>query len=160
MVGPASLALAPGASATHTHTTMHFSGAEADLDALARAAAIARAARESRLPVRAYVSVAFGCPYEGAVPVSTVASLATQLLDCGADEIALSDTVGIAHPGQIETLIDSIGSSIPIDRLALHPKAAAMFGDGGGCPDDNDSFGVIHVVTIPAAAATSPNCAT
>ena len=50
--------------------------------------------------VRGYLSTCFGCPYEGDVPPARVADLARALLDLGVFEVAVSDTIGIAHPGR------------------------------------------------------------
>src|SRR5947209_15768151 len=51
------------------------------------------------LRVRGYLSTAFGCPFEGAVAPDRVANLAARLVDLGVFEVAVSDTIGIAHPG-------------------------------------------------------------
>src|SRR5215471_11626195 len=48
--------------------------------------------------VRGYLSTAFGCPYEGAVPEAKVAALSARLIDLGVFEVAVSDTIGIASP--------------------------------------------------------------
>jgi hydroxymethylglutaryl-CoA lyase len=72
------------------------------------------------LPVRAYLSTAFGCPFEGAVEVETVATIARQLLDIGAYEVALSDTIGIAHPGQVQEVLAAVTRHIPLTALACH----------------------------------------
>ncbi len=82
-------------------------------DVCSRAAAVG-------LPVRAYLSTAFGCPYEGAVASERVAALTSVLLDMGAYEVAISDTIGIAHPGQVVGVLDQVLSRVPIDRVALH----------------------------------------
>jgi hydroxymethylglutaryl-CoA lyase len=72
------------------------------------------------LRVRAYLSTAFGCPYEGAVAPERVAELSEVLLEMGAYEVAVSDTIGIAHPGQVVSVLGQILSRVPIDRVALH----------------------------------------
>ena len=70
--------------------------------------------------VRAYLSTAFGCPYEGAVPPPRVAELAEQLLSMGVFEVAVSDTIGIAHPGQVVEVVAALASRVPLARVALH----------------------------------------
>ncbi len=70
--------------------------------------------------VRGYVSTAFGCPYEGAVPPSAVSDVASRLIDMGAFEVAISDTIGIAHPGQVPLVLEAVVARIPINRVALH----------------------------------------
>jgi hydroxymethylglutaryl-CoA lyase len=79
----------------------------------------ARAA-ELGLRVRGYVSTAFGCPFEGPVPPGRVASVAAALVDMGAFEVAVSDTIGIAHPGQVRPVVDAVAERIPLSRIALH----------------------------------------
>jgi hydroxymethylglutaryl-CoA lyase len=70
--------------------------------------------------VRAYLSTSFGCPFEGAVPVDTVCDLARRLIDLGVYQVALSDTIGVAHPGQIADVVGATTRRLPADRLALH----------------------------------------
>jgi hydroxymethylglutaryl-CoA lyase len=66
------------------------------------------------------VSTAFGCPYEGDVPPQTVATIASRLIDLGAVEVAISDTIGIAHPGQVPVVLEAVLKRMPVDRVALH----------------------------------------
>lgn len=70
--------------------------------------------------VRAYLSTAFGCPFEGEVPPARVAGMAAALIEMGAYEVAVSDTIGIAHPGQVPTVVGAVAERIPLDRIALH----------------------------------------
>jgi hydroxymethylglutaryl-CoA lyase len=82
--------------------------------------AVCARAAEAKLPVRAYVSTAFGCPFEGAISPSAVADVSAALLDMGAYQVAVSDTIGIAHPGQVPLVINAVAARVPLDRLALH----------------------------------------
>src|SRR4029078_8542382 len=66
-------------------------------DSLATYREVCRAASSAGLPVRSYVSTAFGCPFEGRVDPREVARVAAALIDMGAYEVAISDTIGIAH---------------------------------------------------------------
>jgi hydroxymethylglutaryl-CoA lyase len=77
------------------------------------------AARE-RLAVRAYVSTAFVCPYEGVVRPAKVTRLARALLDSGVEELSISDTIGAAGPNQVERLIDKIMPVAGKATLAVH----------------------------------------
>ena len=77
-------------------------------------------ARTASLPVRGYVSTAFGCPFEGAVDPSAVADVASALLQMGAYEVAISDTIGIAHPGQVAKVMDVVMGRLVDHRIALH----------------------------------------
>ena len=77
-------------------------------------------ARAASLPVRAYVSTAFGCPFEGAVDPSAVTRVAAALMQMGAYEVAISDTIGIAHPGQVPRVLDAVTAALPLAQIALH----------------------------------------
>jgi hydroxymethylglutaryl-CoA lyase len=81
---------------------------------------VARAARRAGLPVRAYVSTAFGCPFEGAVDPRRVRDVSAALIEMGAYEVSVSDTIGIAHPGQVPGVIAAVRQAVPLDRIALH----------------------------------------
>jgi hydroxymethylglutaryl-CoA lyase len=81
---------------------------------------VATHAQAAGLPIRAYLSTAFGCPFEGAVPTDRVVALSQRLLDLGAFQIAVSDTIGIAHPGQVRRVLDVLLKKVPVDRVALH----------------------------------------
>jgi hydroxymethylglutaryl-CoA lyase len=70
--------------------------------------------------VRGYLSTAFGCPYEGDVPPARVAEIASRLADLGVFEVAVSDTIGIAHPGQVPRVLEAVLARLPADRVALH----------------------------------------
>jgi hydroxymethylglutaryl-CoA lyase len=83
-------------------------------------AIVARQALAAGMRVRAYLSTAFGCPYEGAVPVARVAELTARLRDMGAYEVAISDTIGIAHPGQVWDVLDVVTARTPLSAIALH----------------------------------------
>jgi hydroxymethylglutaryl-CoA lyase len=82
--------------------------------------AVCAAAKDAGLPVRAYVSTAFGCPFEGAVAPSAVADVSAALTQMGAYEVAVSDTIGIAHPGQVAPVVAAVAARVPLDRVALH----------------------------------------
>ena len=82
--------------------------------------AVCTRAREAGLRVRGYLSTAFGCPYEGDVSVDVVATLTERLLAMGVYEVAVSDTIGIAHPGQVSRLLDVLKQRVPLSQIALH----------------------------------------
>jgi isopropylmalate/homocitrate/citramalate synthase len=77
-------------------------------------------ARELGIRVRGYVSTAFGCPFEGVVDPARVASVAADLIAMGAFEVAISDTIGIAHPGQVPSVVGAVAGRVPIEQIALH----------------------------------------
>ena len=72
------------------------------------------------LRVRGYLSTAFGCPYEGEVAPARVADVAQRLADLGVFEVAVSDTIGIAHPGQVPRVLEAVLAKLPAERVALH----------------------------------------
>jgi hydroxymethylglutaryl-CoA lyase len=82
--------------------------------------AVCQAALDAGMRVRAYVSTAFGCPFEGPVPSGRVADVAADLVAMGADEVSVSDTIGIAHPGQIPIVVGAVLERVPLERVALH----------------------------------------
>jgi hydroxymethylglutaryl-CoA lyase len=84
-------------------------------------AGVCREARDAGLRVRAYLSTVFGCPFEGTVPLDTVATVAARLVAMGAYQVALSDTIGIAHPGQVQPVVDAVtAAGVPLSQLAMH----------------------------------------
>ena len=89
-------------------------------ESLAQAKQICDEARTANLPVRAYLSTSFGCPFEGAVPPARVADLTARLIDLGAYEVAVSDTIGVAHPRQVAEVLDHITRRVPVSQVALH----------------------------------------
>jgi isopropylmalate/homocitrate/citramalate synthase len=89
-------------------------------ESLAEYARVCDQAAAAALPVRGYLSTAFGCPYEGAVNVEDVVRRTRQLLEIGVFEVAVSDTIGVAHPGQVITVLDRLTAEVAIERLALH----------------------------------------
>jgi hydroxymethylglutaryl-CoA lyase len=89
-------------------------------EALAQAKQVCDAAQAGGLPVRAYLSTSFGCPFEGAVPPARVAELTARLIDLGAYEVALSDTIGIANPRQVSDVLNHVMKRVPASKLALH----------------------------------------
>jgi hydroxymethylglutaryl-CoA lyase len=82
--------------------------------------AVCDRAAQLGLRVRAYVSTAFGCPFEGDVPPDRVAALSQALVEMGAFEVSVSDTIGIAHPGQVPTVVNAVAARVPLTKIALH----------------------------------------
>jgi isopropylmalate/homocitrate/citramalate synthase len=81
---------------------------------------VCAAARAASLPVRAYVSTAFGCPFEGAVDPARVRDVSAALIEMGAREVSVSDTIGIAHPGQVPVVVSAVAERVPLEKIALH----------------------------------------
>lgn len=89
-------------------------------DSLAAYADVTAAALAAGIRVRGYLSTCFGCPFEGRVAPARVAEVAGRLLALGVFEVAISDTIGVAHPGQIPTVLDAVTRAVPLDKVALH----------------------------------------
>ncbi len=89
-------------------------------ESLATYAQVCGRAHAAGLRVRGYLSTAFGCPFEGAVAPDRVADVAARLADLGVFEVAISDTIGIAHPGQVPRVLDAVLARVPVHQLALH----------------------------------------
>jgi len=70
--------------------------------------------------VRGYISTIFGCPYEGKVDLDNVIRVADTLLEAGLYEISLGDTIGVAHPRQVESVLEVLLKRYSEERLALH----------------------------------------
>jgi hydroxymethylglutaryl-CoA lyase len=88
---------------------------------LATFARVIARARGSGMRVRASVSTAFGCPFEGAVPVANVVRVSQALLDAGADTLSIADTIGVATPNQVIDVVNALlESGITLDRFGLH----------------------------------------
>jgi len=77
-------------------------------------------ARHQGCRVRGYLSTAFGCPFEGDVPVARVVGLTKRLFEMGVDEVAISDTIGVAHPGQVAAMLTTLVGEFTAKPLALH----------------------------------------
>src|SRR3982751_873803 len=82
--------------------------------------AVCARASELEIRVRGYVSTAFGCPFEGEVSPARVAAVAEALMNMGAFEVAISDTIGVAHPGRVRGVVATIAERVPLHAIALH----------------------------------------
>jgi len=73
------------------------------------------------LTVRGYVSMCYGDPWEGDVPVDQVVKVGARLVELGCHELSLGDTIGVATPGQVTALIGAFGAAgVGVDKLAVH----------------------------------------
>ncbi|MDB5798971.1 MAG: hydroxymethylglutaryl-CoA lyase [Paucimonas sp.] len=85
-----------------------------------RFADVARATKEHGLRLRAAVSCAFGCPYQGEVPLAAVVDVVGRLRELGCDEIDIADTIGVATPNQAHQVMDRVAREFPIAGLSGH----------------------------------------
>ncbi|MEW6265453.1 MAG: hydroxymethylglutaryl-CoA lyase [Thermodesulfobacteriota bacterium] len=144
------LALFLSASETHNRKNVNMSVAES----LAALTAVARLGREAGKSLRGYIVTAFGCPYEGIVPLTRVLDLIKAYQDMGVVEISLGDTTGMANPSQVARVMaaaieaaaplavaghfhNSRGTAL-VNVLAAYQSGVRVFdssvGGIGGCP--------------------------
>ena len=114
--GLTEVAVFTGATDTFTQRNVNMTVAES-IDAFRPVLALAR---EHTVRVRGYVSVCFGCPYEGAVLPSKVLEVSERLLDFGVDELSLGDTIGVATPNQVPEVVGPVIERAGTGKVALH----------------------------------------
>jgi hydroxymethylglutaryl-CoA lyase len=101
--------------------TMNRKNINMDLDTTIRTCGeIVQQARRDGVTGRAYVSVAMGCPYEGAVPEDRIEALTWRMFDCGADEVIIADTIGAGNPAQVKSLFGRLVAEFGPQRLSAH----------------------------------------
>ena len=121
-------------------------------EGLNTALALVPRARSDRVPITVTISVAFGCPFEGPVPVSRVLDLVERLMAVPPDEICLADTIGVGVPAQVKALVRgardlgaTVGAHFHNTRNTGYANAEtalergvvsldASLGGAGGCP--------------------------
>ena len=123
-------------------------------DILALSCDLMKRAKDDGIKGQAYVSVAFECPFEGQVSQDRVMEMTETLLEAGAQEIIIADTIGAANPSQVKSLFDRLTASFDKKILATHfhdtramglanayaaiecgiRKFDASIGGLGGCP--------------------------
>ncbi len=107
------------ASATESFATRNLNRTVDE--SLAMFAPVIERASGAGLAVRGYLSMCFGDPWEGAVPVPRVVSVAGRLLEMGCSELSLGDTIGVATPGQVVEVLDAlVERGIGIEKVAVH----------------------------------------
>jgi hydroxymethylglutaryl-CoA lyase len=104
-------------------------------------------AKDAALWVRAYVSMCFGDPWEGPVPIEQVVDVCARLMDLGADQLSLGDTIGVGTTGHVRRLLDALdGRGIGVDRVGVH------FHDTYGQALANTMTALRHGVTVVDAS--------
>ena len=104
-------------------------------------------AKDAGLWVRAYVSMCFGDPWEGPVPVEQVVRVSQRLMDLGADQLSLGDTIGTGTTGHVSRLLDALDArGIGADRIGVH------FHDTYGQALANTMTALRHGVTVVDAS--------
>ena len=114
--GVKEIAVFTAASETFNQRNIQCSIAES----IERIKPVMEIAKNHDIFIRAYISCVLGCPYEGAIPPQKVSALSEELINLGADEISLGDTIGVGTPKQTQQLIEMVKKSVPVHQLALH----------------------------------------
>lgn len=115
-VGAQEISIFAAASESFSQRNINCSIAES----INRLQPVVEQAKAAGLRVRAYISCVLGCPYEGEIDSSAVASVSQQLMDMGSDEISLGDTIGTGTPANAHDLIKVIEKIAPVEQLAVH----------------------------------------
>lgn len=152
-------ALALGARSVAVFVSATESFAKANLNrtmaqALAMSEPVVARARDQKVHVRGYLSMCFGDPWEGPVPIAQVVRTAKALLDMGCDELSLGDTIGAATPGHVLSLLAELNEEgVPTDRIGVH------FHDTYGQALSNTLAALQHGVrTVDASAGGLGGC--
>ncbi|MFJ4831615.1 hydroxymethylglutaryl-CoA lyase [Streptomyces sp. NPDC088747] len=152
-------ALALGATrvAVFASATQSFSKANLNRtvdEALAMFEPVVSQAKKDGLHVRSYLSMCFGDPWEGAVPVHQVVRVCRSLLDMGCDELSLGDTIGVATPGHVRGLLTELNEAgVPTGSIGVH------FHDTYGQALTNTLVALQHgVTTVDASAGGLGGC--
>ncbi|MEU6144273.1 hydroxymethylglutaryl-CoA lyase [Streptomyces sp. NPDC047081] len=149
-------ALALGARRVAVFASATESFAKANLnrtvdEALAMFEPVVGRAKEAGGHVRGYLSMCFGDPWEGAVPVPQVVRVCRALLDMGCDELSLGDTIGVATPGHVRALLTEL--DVPVEKIGVH------FHDTYGQALANTYAALQHgVTTVDASAGGLGGC--
>ncbi|MFJ8308351.1 MULTISPECIES: hydroxymethylglutaryl-CoA lyase [unclassified Streptomyces] len=111
-------------------------------------------AKADRAHVRGYLSMCFGDPWEGPVPVHQVVRVAKTLVDMGCDELSLGDTIGVATPAHVQTLLAELNEEgVPTSVIGVH------FHDTYGQALSNTYAALEHgVSTVDASAGGLGGC--
>ncbi|MCZ4507308.1 hydroxymethylglutaryl-CoA lyase [Streptomyces sp. ActVer] len=152
-------ALALGATRIAVFASATESFAKANLnrtvdEALAMFEPVVARAKAQDAHVRGYLSMCFGDPWEGPVPVPQVVRVCRALLDMGCDELSLGDTIGVATPGHVGRLLTALNDEgVSTASIGVH------FHDTYGQALSNTLAALQHgVTTVDASAGGLGGC--
>ncbi len=111
-----SIAIFTAASETFNQRNIHCSIEES----LKRFEPVIDLAKAHHVPIRAYISCAFGCPYEGAISPEQVLTVTEKLIHLGVDDLSLSDTIGVSTPKQTKNLLSLLNQYLDSALLSMH----------------------------------------
>ena len=83
-------------------------------------ATVVKRAKADGMWVRGALSTAFGCPFQGDVPVADVVRVCERMLELGIDELSVADTIGVGTPNQVFDVVEALSEVVPPEQLALH----------------------------------------
>jgi len=89
-------------------------------ESIAAWAEVAKAARAAKIPSSVTISAAFGCPFEGEVPIARVLDVVRRVAEHQPDELSLADTIGVATPRDVTERVQAVAKLIPGIRLRCH----------------------------------------
>jgi hydroxymethylglutaryl-CoA lyase len=89
-------------------------------ESIARFEPVAKATKEAGLRLRASISCALGCPYQGDVPIAAVVDVIERMKALGCDEIDIADTIGVGTAGRTREVMAAASKVFPRERLAGH----------------------------------------
>jgi hydroxymethylglutaryl-CoA lyase len=89
-------------------------------ESIARFEPVAKAAKAAGVRLRGSISTAFGCPYQGEVPLDAVADVVARMRDLGCDEIDIADTIGVSTPRKTQAVMQRAAEEFAIERLSGH----------------------------------------
>ncbi|MFD5429348.1 hydroxymethylglutaryl-CoA lyase [Streptomyces sp. NPDC127084] len=140
------------ASATETFAARNLNRTVAG--SLAMFEPVVARAKDDKVHVRGYLSMCFGDPWEGKVPIHQVVRVAKQLMDLGCDELSLGDTIGVATPGHVLALLARLNEEgVPTTAIGVH------FHDTYGQALANTFAALEHgVTTVDASAGGLGGC--
>jgi len=117
-------------------------------ESVAMFAPVVQRARGEGLWVRAYVSMCFGDPWEGDVPIGQVVDVASRMMELGCDQLSLGDTIGTGTTGHVHRLLDALDTrGIGVESIGVH------FHDTYGQALANTLAALAHGVTVVDASA-------
>lgn len=115
--GVRSIAVFGSATETFARKNLNRSVAES----LEMFAPVVKRAKDEDLWVRGYVSMCFGDPWEGPVPIDQVVDVCARLMDLGCDQLSLGDTIGVGTPGHVVRLLEALQhKGIGPDLIGVH----------------------------------------
>ena len=90
-------------------------------ESIAMFAPVVKRARDEGLWVRGYVSMCFGDPWEGDVPIDQVVDVSSRMMDLGCEQLSLGDTIGTGTTGHVHRLLDALDArGIAVGDIAVH----------------------------------------